>query len=138
MKITFNYRGIIFEDIVENYEDVNAFGKLVRAAAFNLQYDEIDKSVAIYAEKVQKPTKEDRKVQLKQEMYDAYRKNVEECKKQASEITEELASDGQKKYMDKLGIKYTDKTTKIEAIDLINEYKKAHNIPIKGCARTED
>lgn len=42
----------------------------------------------------------------------------------------EMATDGQKKYMDKLGIKYDEKTTKIEAIDLINEYKIAHGIPI--------
>jgi len=42
----------------------------------------------------------------------------------------EYATEGQKKYMAKLGIAFTDETTKIEAIDLINAWKTAHNIPI--------
>lgn len=42
----------------------------------------------------------------------------------------EYATEGQKQYMHKLGIQYTDYTTKIEAIDLINAWKTAHNIPI--------
>lgn len=148
MKITFNYKGIIFEDIVENYDDVNMFGKLVRSAAFALDYNDIDKSVEIYKEKTQeapKPTKEDRKAQLKREMEEAYRKNVAACKKQAAaynaepvDVKEELASEGQKKYMDKLGIDYDENTTKIEAIDLINDYKRANNIPVRGNARTAD
>lgn len=46
------------------------------------------------------------------------------------EVREELATEGQRKYMTKLGIRYTDETTKIQAIDLINNYKIAHNIPV--------
>lgn len=42
----------------------------------------------------------------------------------------EYATEGQKKYMTKLGIAFTETTTKIEAIDLINEYKVAHGIPL--------
>ena len=42
----------------------------------------------------------------------------------------EYASEGQKAYMTKLGINFTDETTKIEAIDLINAYKTAHGIPL--------
>ena len=34
--------------------------------------------------------------------------------------------------MDKLGIEYDEMTSKYEAIDLINNYKRAHNIPITG------
>ena len=41
-----------------------------------------------------------------------------------SMLPPELATDGQKRYMDKIGVKYTDETTKIEAIDLINEWKR--------------
>lgn len=44
----------------------------------------------------------------------------------------ELASEGQIRYMEKLGIEYPQNCTKIEAIDLINQYKIAHNIPVKG------
>ena len=42
----------------------------------------------------------------------------------------EYASEGQKKYMAKLGIEFDETTTKIEAIDLINGYKIAHGIPV--------
>lgn len=44
----------------------------------------------------------------------------------------EYASEGQIRYMEKLGINFPDNCTKIQAIDLINEYKIAHNIPIRG------
>ena len=42
----------------------------------------------------------------------------------------EYATEGQKKYMAKLGIAFNETTTKIEAIDLINAYKIAHGIPV--------
>ena len=42
----------------------------------------------------------------------------------------ELASEGQKNYMKKLGIVFNENTTKIQAIDLINNYKIAHGIAI--------
>ena len=48
---------------------------------------------------------------------------------QSREIIE-YATEGQKKYMDKLGIKYTSKTTKIEAIDLINDWKVKNGVPL--------
>ena len=44
----------------------------------------------------------------------------------------EYASDGQRRYMTKLGIPFTETTTKIEAIDLINEWKVAHGVPVNG------
>lgn len=47
------------------------------------------------------------------------------------EPTVEYASDGQKKYMAKLGIPFNDSTTKIEAMDLIKQYKIVHGIPVK-------
>ena len=43
----------------------------------------------------------------------------------------EYATEGQRRYMAKLGIPFTDETTKIEAIDLINAYKTAHGIPLR-------
>lgn len=59
-------------------------------------------------------------------------KSVEIYSKTTDTNEIEYATEGQKAYMDKLGIEYNDKTTKIEAIDLINEWKTAHNIPISG------
>ena len=47
-----------------------------------------------------------------------------------SMLPPELATDGQKMYMDKIGVKYTDETTKIEAIDLINEWKRKQGIKV--------
>ena len=47
-----------------------------------------------------------------------------------SMLPPELATDGQKRYMDKIGVKYTDETTKIEAIDLINEWKRKQGIKV--------
>ena len=44
--------------------------------------------------------------------------------------TIEYASESQKKYMAKLGIPFNENTTKIEAIDLINNYKIVHGIPL--------
>ena len=43
-----------------------------------------------------------------------------------------LASAGQIAYMEKLGIKIPDGCTVSQAIELINQYKIAHNIPIKN------
>ena len=42
------------------------------------------------------------------------------------------ASAGQIAYMEKLGIKIPDGCTVSQAIELINQYKIAHNIPIKN------
>ena len=47
-----------------------------------------------------------------------------------SMLPPEPATDGQKRYMDKIGVKYTDETTKIEAIDLINEWKRKQGIKV--------
>ena len=47
-----------------------------------------------------------------------------------SMLPPEPATDGQKKYMDKIGVKYTDETTKIEAIDLINEWKREQGFKV--------
>ena len=44
---------------------------------------------------------------------------------------EEPASESQKAYMWKLGIQFPENITKIQAIDLINEYKVANGIPIR-------
>ena len=43
-----------------------------------------------------------------------------------------LASAGQIAYMEKLGITIPDNCTVSQAIDLINQYKIAHNIPVKN------
>ena len=43
-----------------------------------------------------------------------------------------LASAGQIAYMQKLGIAIPDNCTVSQAIDLINQYKIAHNIPVKN------
>ena len=43
-----------------------------------------------------------------------------------------LASAGQIAYMEKLGIKIPESCTVSQAIDLINQYKIAHNIPVKN------
>lgn len=43
----------------------------------------------------------------------------------------EYATPGQKNYMIKLGIPFNDYTTKIEAMDLIKQYKIVHGIPVK-------
>ena len=40
----------------------------------------------------------------------------------------ELASDGQRRYMDKLGIPWNETTTKQEAIKLLDDYKRAHGM----------
>ena len=40
----------------------------------------------------------------------------------------ELASDGQRRYMDKLGIPWNERTTKQEAIKLLDDYKRAHGM----------
>ena len=47
-----------------------------------------------------------------------------------------LASAGQISYMQKLGITIPEGCTVSQAIDLINQYKIAHNIPIKNLGRT--
>jgi len=43
----------------------------------------------------------------------------------------EYATEGQKKYMLKLGIPFTEQTSKVEAMDLIKQYKIKHGIPLK-------
>ena len=43
-----------------------------------------------------------------------------------------LASAGQIAYMEKLGITIPDGCTVSQAVDLINQYKIAHNIPVKN------
>ena len=47
-----------------------------------------------------------------------------------------LASAGQIAYMQKLGITIPEGCTVSQAIELINQYKIAHNIPIKNLGRT--
>jgi len=68
-----------------------------------------------------------------QKSMEIYQKAAEQnYKENEEEKTIEYASEGQKRYMDKLGIQYNEKTTKIEAIDLINQWKIAHDVPITG------
>ena len=47
-----------------------------------------------------------------------------------------LASSGQIAYMQKLGITIPNGCTVSQAIELINQYKIAHNIPVKNLGRT--
>lgn len=52
----------------------------------------------------------------------------------SAEITPvvEYASEGQIRYMNKLNIAIPENCTKIQAIDLINQWKIEHNIPINN------
>ena len=97
-----NGKNVKLEATVANEEERKTAVKMIKMTLADLSEKEIDKSVEIYS----KTTDNNNEI--------------------------EYASEGQKAYMDKLGIEYNDKTTKIEAIDLINEWKVAHNIPISG------
>lgn len=48
------------------------------------------------------------------------------------EVLLPLATDKQKAYMDKLGIPYYDNTTKVDAQNLINQWKLEHNVQPSG------
>lgn len=60
-------------------------------------------------------------------------KNAAANKKVENEETQllPLASDKQKAYMDKLGLSYPENCTKIDAINIINDYKRANGIPVR-------
>lgn len=62
-------------------------------------------------------------------------KSIEKFNEVQQEEIIEYATDGQKKYMDQLGIQYNDETTKTEAIQLINQWKIANGVPITGKKR---
>ena len=58
--------------------------------------------------------------------------DVEDNSQPAPQPVVEYATPGQRDYMTKLGIPFNDYTTKIEAIDMINNWKTQHGIPING------
>ena len=112
-KIIFtNDKNIRMEAICNDENERKDAVKMIKLTLADLNSKEVEKSVEIYSKK-----KSD---------------NNNETTVQPSPSGDEPASEGQKRYMDKLGIEYDEMTSKYEAIDLINNYKRAHNIPITG------
>lgn len=115
IKVVFKRDGLeitgLIDNSVDNIEDLRKFVKTCKRAIVDLSETEIQRTIE------------------KGEMYNL--KNAGLCEEE-TEKPIEYASEGQKRYMDKLGIAYTNETTKYEAIDLINAWKIAHNIPISG------
>ena len=110
MKIKFKYGNIECEGEVETLEDINAFGRLARIAAYNMRTEDIEKSFQFYS-------------QTATETDETHKANKNISPKV------ELATEGQKNYMDKVGLEYDETTTKIEAMDIIAAWKEENNIP---------
>jgi len=110
MKVIFKKDGFEFEEDINKIEDIFEFATLVKSVLYNLSDDEIKTSLEYY-----KTGKES---------------NVSVSPNKVIKAEPERATVGQKKLMDKWNIQYTDKTTKAEAIDLINEFKKANGMTV--------
>lgn len=110
MKVIFKKDGFEFEEDINKIEDIFEFATLVKSVLYNLSDDEIKTSLEYY-----KTGKES---------------NVSVSPNKVIKAEPELATVGQKKLMNKWNIQYTDKTTKAEAIDLINEFKKANGMAV--------
>lgn len=118
-KIIFtNDKNIRMEAICKDENERKDAVKMIKLTLADLDSKEVEKSVEIYSKK---------KSDNNEKKTDNNEKTI-----QPSPSGDEPASEGQKRYMDKLGIEYNEMTSKYEAIDLINNYKRAHNIPITG------
>lgn len=134
MNITYVYNNIKFEATVNSKDELYQNIAMIKSTIYNLSDEEIQASLSHYTtitqnHKTAPETK--REVQSKPQVpltpvQDATMEEVYQA------VFEPLASDAQKKYMDKLGISYDNTTTKGQAIDLINEWKVKHNIPVNG------
>lgn len=114
-KIIFtNDKNIRMEAICIDEKERKEAIKMIKLTLADLNAKEVEKSVEIYSKK----KSDNEEIQFQQV--------------QQSPSGDEPASEGQKRYMDKLGIEYDETTSKYEAIDMINDYKRAHNIPITG------
>lgn len=134
MKVKFNYKNLEFEFEAESLEDLFAQSTLVKSTIFAMSDEEIEQSLEIYKNKAQNSSsnnvsKSDNKNICPED------KNTTEDQKQAKneepEVVEELMTEGQKGYMDKLGIPYDETLTKKEAIIRINDFKRAHGWKIE-------
>lgn len=118
MKFTFTHNNMTFETDVQSVKEKNEIIKLIKYTIrdINKMLDDLDN----YGEHEVCP-ETSKTAQMADES---------EVDNKISMLPPELATDGQKRYMDKIGVKYTDETTKIEAIDLINEWKRKQGIKV--------
>ena len=118
MKFTFTHNDMTFEADIQSVKEKNEIIKLIKYTIrdINKMLDDLDN----YGEHEVCP-ETSKTAQMADE---------NEVDNKISMLPPELATDGQKRYMDKIGVKYTDETTKIEAIDLINEWKRKQGIKV--------
>ena len=118
MKFTFTHKDMTFEAEFQNVKEKNEIIKLIKYTIRDVDkmIDDLDNSGEL------KVCPETSKT--------AQMADESEVDNKISMLPPEPATDGQKRYMDKIGVKYTDETTKIEAIDLINEWKRKQGIKV--------
>ena len=118
MKFTFTHNEMTFEADIQSVKEKNEIIKLIKYTIRDVDkmLDDLDN----YGEHEVCP-ETSKTAQMADE---------NEVDNKISMLPPELATDGQKRYMDKIGVKYTDETTKIEAIDLINEWKRKQGIKV--------
>ena len=118
MKFTFTHKDMTFEADIQSVKEKNEIIKLIKYTIRDVDkmLDDLDDSG-------------EREV-CPETSKTAQMADENEVDNKISMLPPELATDGQKRYMDKIGIKYTDETTKIEAIDLINEWKRKQGIKV--------
>ena len=140
MNIKYIYGSLSFDATITTKEELYDFVDLTKRAIYGLSDEEIANTVQVYKSKENR-TKKTKSVKREANTADSApvcKLDIDDSKGIEEIFTpqEPLASDAQKKYMTKLGITYTDMTTKIEAIDAINKWKIEHNIPLSGKGRT--
>ena len=118
MKFTFTHNDMTFEADIQCVKEKNEIIKLIKYTIRDIDkmLDDLDN----YGEHEVCP-ETSKTAQMADES---------EVDNKISMLPPEPATDGQKRYMDKIGVKYTDETTKIEAIDLINEWKRKQGIKV--------
>ena len=118
MKFTFTYKDMTFEADFQTGKEKNEVVKLIKSTT-----KDIDKMINDFdnSGELEVCPETSKTAQMAEESEDDNK---------ISMLPPELATDGQKRYMHKIGVKYTDETTKIEAIDLINEWKRKQGIKV--------
>lgn len=134
MNITYVYKQIKFEATINSKDELYQNIAMIKSTIFNLSDEEIESSMSYYKntnqpQNVTPETKHENTPKPKAPLTKIQDVTMEEANQL---VFEPLASEAQKKYMDKLNIQYDDTTTKGQAIDLINEWKVKHNIPVSG------
>lgn len=124
MKIIYKSENLYIEGIATSEEERREAVKQIKMTLMDLSQEEINKTI--------KKIKDKKNLQEPLPFTPAQAPRVQTPAEstQTAQITE-LASEGQKRYMDNLNLQYDPNITKIEAIRLINEWKINNGIPVK-------